>query len=115
MATVAFQDVEVDRCETCKGIFFDAGEQNKLKGAKGATTVDVGDVAEGRKWNKIEDIDCPKCKTKMIKMVDVDQHHIWYESCPVCKGAFFDAGEFTDFAKYTLMDYMKGLFNKERK
>ena len=49
----------------------------------------------------------------MIRMVDLDQPHIWYESCKVCKGVYFDAGEFKDFSKRTFADFFRDLFAKE--
>jgi transposase-like protein len=38
-------------------------------------------------------------KGRMIRIVDVDQPHIWFEHCTVCGGSFFDAGEFRDFPR----------------
>lgn len=115
MEPVAYQTITVERCTACKGIFFDAGETQKLRELKGSEAIDIGDATTGKSLNKIDDIDCPKCHTRMIKMVDTDQHHIWFEACKVCHGAFFDAGEFKDLKTYNIADYIKGLFNKERR
>jgi Zn-finger nucleic acid-binding protein len=30
-------------------------------------------------------------------MVDTAQPTLWFESCPLCYGVFFDAGEFSEF------------------
>ena len=51
---------------------------------------------------------CPIDNVRMIRMVDAGQPHIWFESCPVCHGAFFDAGEFTDFKERTLIEMFRG-------
>lgn len=114
MEQVAVSNIRVDRCTGCKGIWFDAGEMRRLAETKGATTVDVGNAETGKQQNRQGDIECPLCHVKMVKMADVDQHHIWYESCPACKGTFLDAGEFKDLAHYTIADYLRGLFVKER-
>jgi Zn-finger nucleic acid-binding protein len=51
----------------------------------------------------------------MIKMVDPEQRHIWYEKCSDCHGSFFDAGEFRDLAERTISDFFKGMTTPERK
>jgi Zn-finger nucleic acid-binding protein len=43
----------------------------------------------------------------MVKLIDKDQYHIKYESCPVCYGTFFDAGEFTDLKEKTVVERFK--------
>ena len=40
----------------------------------------------------------------MLPMVDKDQVHIKYESCPICYGAFFDAGEFCDLKEHRVLE-----------
>jgi Zn-finger nucleic acid-binding protein len=115
MTAVNFQDAQVERCDGCGGIFLESKEVTRLKAVKGSEAIDIGNAVAARKWNKVEDINCPRCEVPMEKSTDVDQHHIWYEKCPNCNGLFFDAGEFRDFKKYTLVDYMKGLFVKGRK
>ncbi len=114
MEPVTFDEVTVDRCTNCKGIFFDATESRQLKHKKGAESIDTGDTRVGRQMDKITDIECPRCKTKMIRMVDVDQHHIDYEACTVCFGIFLDAGEFKDLKNFTISDYLKGLFHHKK-
>jgi Zn-finger nucleic acid-binding protein len=51
----------------------------------------------------------------MVKMVDKDQPHIWYEQCHSCFGVYFDAGEFNDYKHRSLFDYIGDIFVKERK
>ena len=115
MEPVTFDQVTVDRCTGCKGIWFDAREQHKLKEAKGSEAIDTGDDRVGRRMNQVTDIKCPRCQTPMIQMADVDQHHITFEACTACQGVFLDAGEFKDFKSYTLMDYFRGLFKHPEK
>lgn len=115
MEKVNFSDVEVDRCTNCKGIWFDLLEHEKLKEIEGSETIDTGDPDVGKKYNKIENIICPVCKTNMVKMVDNEHPHIWYESCATCYGVFFDAGEFKDYKEDTFLGFIKDMFTKERK
>ncbi len=112
--TIEYEGIEVDRCIKCEGIWFDILEHQELKKKKGSESIDSGNPEKGEKYNKIDKINCPKCKTQMVRMVDSKQPHIWYESCSVCNGVFFDAGEFKDFKKYTLSDFMKSFKMKKR-
>ena len=41
--------------------------------------------------------------------------NIWYESCPVCHGKFFDAGEFRDLTEKSIGDRIKHWLKGERK
>lgn len=94
---------EVDRCSACKGLWFDMLEHEDQRAH--AATLDIGDAAVGAEQNKVDHIHCPVCaNTPLIRMVDPGQPHIWFESCTVCYGRFFDAGEFRDLAEHSLRD-----------
>jgi uncharacterized protein len=114
MEQVEYLSVEVDRCTECKGLWFDALEKEELKSLKGSEAVDTGDPRVGKRFNTVDRINCPVCHTRMIRMVDLDQPHIWYESCTVCGGSFFDAGEFKDYKDETVVDFVKRFFVRER-
>jgi len=70
--------------------------------------LDTGRASEGKKWDPLENVGCPRCGQHMEKAADPDQPHIWYE---VCKdhGMFMDAGEFTDYKQETLSDWFRSL------
>ncbi len=101
---ITFNNIEVDRCSHCKGLWFDMLEKDDLANMQGAESIDIGDDQVGKQFNQLRDINCPNCKHKMIPMVDKDQFHIKYESCPNCYGTFFDAGEFRDLKEHTVME-----------
>jgi hypothetical protein len=67
----------------------------------------------GKEFNKIVDVDCPRCGKKMDKIADPKQSHIWYEACPE-HGMYFDAGEFTDYKYETLLDKFRDLITGKR-
>ncbi len=112
---VQYGNITVDRCTNCKGIWFDMLEAEHLKEIEGSESIDIGDPKVGESYNEADKVNCPKCTGVMIRMVDLKQPHIWYESCPMCYGMFFDAGEFTDFKEETIMDFFRDIFAKERK
>ena len=114
MENVEYKSIEVDRCKSCHGIWFDMLEAEQLKATKGSEKIDVGDPAKVEKYNKGESVNCPRCLTQMTMTVDDKQPHIWYEYCEICHGMFFDAGEFRDYKEETILDYFKDLFSKPR-
>ena len=114
MVLVRFEEVEVDRCSGCHGLWFDRREDEKLRYRPGAEVIDDGDPRVGRAHNDARDARCPRCATRMIRMVDAEQPHIWYESCGSCGGVYFDAGEFRDLRSVTLFDKVRDWFAKAR-
>lgn len=101
-------DRVVNRCTSCHGMFFKPVDLQRLKNTYKAEILDAGSVKVGRELNKVENIDCPECGTRMEKVHDDDQSHIWYESCPTGCGVYFDAGELSDLSQDTFMDVIKG-------
>lgn len=104
MEEVVFGEVAVDRCLTCSGLWFDLLEKEDLMQMEGSEIIDIGSGQVGKRYSDMRDIDCPHCEQPMIPMVDKDQFHIKYESCPSCFGAFFDAGEFRDLKEHTVIE-----------
>lgn len=114
---VSYAGVVVDRCAGCRGIWFDGSELERLLEAKGAgAAIDIGDPKQGAKYDSVDAIPCPRGHVpKMIRMVDHEQTHVWYERCPVCSGTWLDAGEFSDLEQDTIMDFFRDLFRRERR
>lgn len=100
--------IKIDRCNKCSGLFVPVGVTHKLLADWAPdTNPDTGSAKVGEKFDKVDDIDCPRCHIKMDKIEDIDQPHIWLESCPGCGATFFDAGELTDLKEKTLSDFFK--------
>ncbi len=99
MKVIKIRGYEIDRCQNCKGIWFDHMECDELSLLDNPEFVDVGDSRVGQRFNKIDKIECPTCKTPLGRLSPEDQPEIIYEACSTCKGIFFDAGEYRDFLK----------------
>ncbi len=104
LETIKFQEIEIERCVNCRGLWFDMLEKEDLLKIEGSEEIDIGDAQVGEEYSKQRDIDCPVCAEPMIPMVDKDQSHIRFESCPICYGAFFDAGEFRDLKEHSVIE-----------
>lgn len=113
MEEVSYGDVTVDRCTHCHGLWFDGDEAQRLGGIDGSEVLDTGSAATGREFDRVEDINCPRCGRTMDKAWHWKQTHIWYESCRQ-HGIFMDAGEFRDLKSETLVDFFRGLVKGKR-
>jgi Zn-finger nucleic acid-binding protein len=108
MEEVSYGAVTIDRCTNCQGLWFDTGEADQLKAKWMGDALDTGSSSGGKKWDKVEDIACPRCGKDMEKTSDILQKHIWYETCSE-HGMFMDAGEFTDYKHETLADRFRSM------
>lgn len=99
--------VTYDQCSSCKGLWFDTGEAEKLKDTWRTDFIDSGDPEKGKELNEIRDVNCPRCGKQMEKVSDPKQVHIQFETCSD-HGVFMDAGEFKDYKNETLMDVFRG-------
>jgi Zn-finger nucleic acid-binding protein len=113
MDEVTHEEVTIDRCSHCQGLWFDGDEAQQLKLKHASAAVDTGDPQKGWVWDSHADINCPRCNKKMTKTADPDQKHIWYELCEE-HGLFMDAGEFTDFEQESLFDCFRSLIKGTR-
>jgi len=111
---IVFNNVEIDRCTGCHGLWFDALEKDDLLAMKGAESIDIGAEQVESRYRDMRDVQCPVCHQDMIPMVDKDQFHIKYESCPTCFGIFFDAGEFSDLKDHTVVERFKQMLDTLR-
>jgi len=115
MELLEFEGTEIDRCTICKGIWFDAGEIEVMRDNQAAVAIDIGDASTGKQKNAMDHYQCPRCSGAMVRVVDPQQRHIWYETCGSCSGSFLDAGELLDLSKVTIGDFFRDLAAPERK
>ena len=113
MEQVDFEGVEVDRCRSCKGLWFDAGEIEALSSKNAAAALDTGDVATGMQHNALQDYECPRCSATMQPVVDERQPHIAFETCTACQGSFLDAGELRDLAHLKVGEFIRSLLPRK--
>ena len=118
MDQVQIENTQVDRCSSCRGLWFDALEDQDIRATEAAETLDgaASGPTPAPSKSKRTAIDCPRCQSPMIQMVDRMGRRIQYESCPRCHGKFLDAGEFKAMeprgVKATMRRFLNG---KQRK
>jgi len=91
MIVVEYDDVELDYCLQCEGLWFDSGEI-ELVGAKSG--VHAGDCFSTRPADTKEArLKCPICRKKMDKRLLGSTEPVLADVCPVCDGLWLDKGE----------------------
>ncbi len=90
------QEIEVDECKKCEGIWF---EKDELRQIKDKTDSDLNWMdfeiwKHPEKFKAIsEKIICPNCNTKM-NILDYDNTKIEIDYCTNCQGIWLDKNEF---------------------
>lgn len=104
MITLELEDVEIDYCNECGGIWLDAGElELLLKDATEAQQVLASfekDKTSSEKKRK-----CPICFKKMDKiLVGKEGTSVRIDKCPRNDGLWFDEGELKDILTKAKLD-----------
>lgn len=106
MHRIEFESVAVDRCESCGGLWFDLLEHRHLRdefpNADALDTRPAPPISE-EDQNKAPLLGCPRCRVQMTRLKDTDRRDVIYDYCAVCKGTFFEAGEFRRYARKGLL------------
>ena len=112
-AISATYGARVERCDHCHGILCSDAALSQLHRQwffwpKSDTAgFDTGAAADGRRWNRIQDVACPACGKAMSVVGAPGQQHIELERCNGCGLTFFDAGEMTDLRYKTFADWVR--------
>ena len=111
MVVLELDEVEIDYCPTCAGIWLDAGELELLLGAKEQAASlwdsfrrcsDSGEVLRR----------CPLCRRKMEKIrTGADASAPLIDKCPRNEGLWFDAGELAEVVKCSGLDPQHKIVN----
>jgi Zn-finger nucleic acid-binding protein len=90
------EDVEIDECHSCRGVWF---EDDELRKAKDATDPDLNWMDfeiwkhKGQFEARSRNLACPQCSRTLVA-VDYEDTGIEIDYCPECKGTWLDKGEF---------------------
>ena len=92
MVVLEYDQVEIDSCTSCRGIWLDAGELELLFGDQQACDayLDSGNVAQAQREARRR---CPICRKKMAKGVAPGDNPVTYDRCTRGDGLWFDDGE----------------------
>jgi uncharacterized protein len=115
MEQITVGGIEVDRCTLCHGIWFDLREHEHLKDVAGSERIDSKPTSRTKDLDAMKGLTCPRCHGKLVRLAVPEQTHVHYDQCHTCGGAFFDAGEFTDYKNLTFVERVMRLLPRRRR
>ncbi|MBN1296779.1 zf-TFIIB domain-containing protein [bacterium] len=99
MIVIEYDDIELDYCVGCMGVWFDAGEIELMLGKSG-----IPFPSEALRF-RVADTDarelrrpCPLCGKTMQKVCP-EHGRVILDRCPAGEGIWFDAGEIREVIK----------------
>jgi Zn-finger nucleic acid-binding protein len=109
MEALTIEDITVQRCTECHGLWFHGVSHKELKKIHGSEAIDIGYEENSRAFDRLKGVACPECGKRMQRISDTFKPHLHYDACPAHDGFFFDAGEFRDFKRESVLDFFKDL------
>ena len=96
MIVVEHDQIELDFCPDCSGVWFDAGELELLLESMELEGTDLG-LASVFTSPGVESAEkkrrCPICGKRMTKVTVGRQPEVLVDACPMRHGLWFDSGE----------------------
>ncbi len=92
MIVLELNEIEIDYCPSCEGIWLDAGElelmiEDEKERERILTTFHIAHDHHEKKYK------CPACGKKMEKVHVGDNKEVLIDKCPYNDGLWFDKGE----------------------
>ena len=110
MKTIGVDDLHVDQCHRCGGLWINAvSKEQLLADPKAVKSIDTNPSAMGKRQDNITEIKCPHDHSTMIRMSPPQKKQVHYESCTICGGMFFDAGELREMTRVSLGQRLRSL------
>jgi Zn-finger nucleic acid-binding protein len=102
MAVVEYHNIELDYCNSCKGVWFDSGELELLLESQGLEETKVfldGILNSQEAASSEKKRNCPLCGHKMKKTAIGGQPEILIDICRDKHGLWLDGGEVTQLIR----------------
>ena len=102
MIVVEYQNIELDYCNSCKGVWFDSGELElllKSQGIEESKAFFDGILNSQETASREKKRNCPVCDHKMKKTAIGEQPTILLDVCGDKHGLWFDGGEVTQLIR----------------
>jgi Zn-finger nucleic acid-binding protein len=92
MVTLELNNVEIDRCFSCNGVWLDEGElELLLQGSKFGDEI-IYSIVPYKKTRE-KPVKCPVCRKKMTKIIAGKSESVILDKCEREHGIWFDGGE----------------------
>jgi len=127
MLVVEYSKIELDYCDTCKGVWFDSGELELLLESE-KPDVFISNILKAAEAKSVEEKrKCPICTRKMKKSTLGQEPEIIVDVCRRGDGLWFDGGEVGQLLKQIgkrpraepgeqkVVEFIEEVFKAERK
>lgn len=93
LSPVVVDGIEVDRCPSCEGIWFDKRELTDLLESNSGEVREIlgGEDAHGHDQSPGT---CPRDGGKLLRVRSSRNREVTLDCCVVCQGVWLDGGEF---------------------
>ncbi len=113
---VAAGGINIDRCDSCGSMWFDALELDRVLATReGIKSIDLaatgGHSAPAPSAARLK---CPVDHSDLIDMSDIRQAHVKTHGCTVCGGVLLDPGELRDLTAFSLKERLAYLVHRIR-
>ena len=84
--------LELDHCDECGGLWLDQSELPRLIELKPSA---LKPLARGRPRAGADQTrgQCPRCRSAMLRVASAHQRRVTLDKCPDCDGVWLDGGE----------------------
>lgn len=93
LEAVVVDDIEVDRCPSCEGIWFDKTELGHLLDSKEENVAPLMGGSEHGDNDRVLGA-CPRDGAKMLRVLSARNNEVVIDCCVDCRGIWLDGGEF---------------------
>jgi Zn-finger nucleic acid-binding protein len=101
MIVVEHENIELDYCDNCHGVWFDAGEVELLMETMGLESTGLDGLHLAADEKSTEGVrKCPHCGKKMKKVALGHAPEMIIDACPRGDGLWFDSGEVGQLVAY---------------
>lgn len=105
MIVVEYNNIELDHCEDCHGVWFDSTELELLLKSLNLDSYNLllDDILKSPETESSEKkLRCPICRKKMKKITISERPGILIDVCPHRHGLWFNGGEVTQLLKHVV-------------
>lgn len=113
MVNVYNNELSVERCDNCHGLYFDHLTRQDLVQVAEHAHIDTGDEEMGAEYNEQVYVECPRCFSIMDQRGTEDPVHMRFEICLTCHSTFLDAGEFRTYISDAVRPHFEQLLPEE--
>jgi membrane associated rhomboid family serine protease len=93
MTELQHQEVTIDVCPGCRGIWLDPGELARLRDAGEDLPTATDNIASGTRYLQTSTYICPRCQGGFDTFEYAPGTGLYIDRCKSCRGIYLDAGE----------------------